>query len=76
MGFKIDDTQLSVYGQNPPSMSGRISPQNDSFSHNDVNFVKKEADHKKTYEIAKVATKSSNPILELLRRVLSTIRYG
>ena len=76
MGLKIDDTQSSVYGQSPPSMSGRISPKNDSISHNDVSLVKKVSDNKKSYENAKVDLKSLNPILELLRRALSAIRYG
>ncbi len=74
MGFKIDDIQSSVYGQNLPSMSGKISPKSDSISHNDVNLEKKIPAKNRIYEEAKIDLKSSNPIMELLGRIISTIK--
>ena len=74
MCFKIDDTQSSVYGQSPPSLSVKISPENDSFSHNDVNVEKKIPVKNKSYEQTEVDLKSSHPIVELLRRIISFIK--
>ena len=74
MGFKIDDAQSSVYGQCPPSVSAKISPKNDSFSHNDVNVEKKIPIKNKNYEESEVDLKSSHPIVELLRKIISTIK--
>jgi len=77
MGFKIDDiqsSQSSVYGQNLPSMSDKISPKSDSISHNDVSLEKKIPAKNRIYEEAKIDLKSSNPIMELLGRIISTIK--
>ena len=76
MGFKITDTQPSIYGQSPPHISVRIDPKIDSFSHNDVALAKKNSANNKSCKNANVDLKSLNPIIELLRRTLSTIRYG
>jgi hypothetical protein len=75
MGFKIDNAQSSVFGQSPPSVTAKISPKNDSFSHNDVNVEKKIPVKNKSYEEAKVDLKSFNPIIELLNRIISAIKY-
>ncbi len=75
MGFKIDHAQSSVFGQSPPSMSVKISPKDDSISHNDVNLEKNIPVKNKSYEEAKVDLKSSNPIMELLRKIISTTKW-
>ena len=75
MGFKIDDTQSTVYGQSLPSMSVKISPKDNSIYHNDVNLEKKIPVKNKINEEANVDLKSSNPIMELLRRIISAIKY-
>ena len=72
MGFKIENIQSPIHNHSLPSMSTRVIPKDD-ISHNYLNSDKNIPVKTENYEEAKVDLKSSNPVIFLLRKMISAI---